>query len=167
MENLIEIEASRANSGALTAWKQRDAVTNGQSAETAREMTLDELAKEIREEANKGDERLLNAAMLLRELKHRIEAGEAGVGVKWTEWARDKFGRKKTWIRNLDLIASAKDPIAELERIRKDGCERQRKYRQSHVEYDPVRREVMKMLRSLNSNQVRNVHQYIWRTILN
>ncbi len=167
MENFIVIEPSGANSGVPGAWEQRDAVTNGHGAEAVPQKTLNELAAEIRAEAHNGDERLLRAADLLRELKLRVEDGEAGVGVKWSEWAVDKFGRKRTWIRNLDLIASAQDPNAELERIRKDGCERQRKYRQTHIEYDPVRRELMKMIRSLNSNQVRNVRQYIWRTILN
>ncbi len=167
MQNIIEIESSRVESGSLVVLEQRDAVTNGQSAPTARERTLAELAEEICEDADRGDERRIKAAMLLRELKLRISAGEAGPAVDWKQWVRINFKRSRTWIRDLDLIASAENPAAELRRIRDDGCRRQKGYRERHIEYDPVRREVMKMLKGLNSNQIRDVRQFIWRTFLN
>jgi len=167
MENLIEIETSRAKPRSLVPLEQCDAVTNGQSAPTACEKTLAELAEEICEDADKGDERRIKAAMLLRELKLRISAGEAGPGVDWKQWVRVNFKRSRIWIQDLDLIASAENPAAELRRIRDEGCRRQKTYRERHIEYDPVRREVMKMLKGLNSNQVRDVRQFIWRTFLN
>jgi hypothetical protein len=79
-----------------------------------KKQTLDELANKIESEAKKGDKRLLATAKLVRELKLRIEAGEAGKGVKWTEWGHQKFGRCKTWLYDLNAIASSEDPEAAL-----------------------------------------------------
>ena len=167
MEHSSQIEASQASTGAPAAWKRHDSVTNGNQPMTAPKKTLDELIAEIVAGAKTGNERLLATAMLMRELRLRIEAGEAGDGVKWTQWALEKFGRGKTWLNELNAIANAKDPKAAVARYCQNHGERQKRYNESHIERDPVRIEVMKMIRSLNPNQVRNVRQYIWRTILN
>jgi hypothetical protein len=51
-------------------------VTHGQNAETSK--SIEDLAREIEANSDKGDEALIATALLVRELKCRIEAGETG-----------------------------------------------------------------------------------------
>lgn len=128
---------------------------------TAIQKTLDQLANEIETNARWGDEHLLETAILVRELKLRIEAGEAGNGVKWTEWAQTRFGRGKTWLYELNAIASAKDPKAALAHYRKKNSERQKLFNERLVEQDPERCEVIKLIRKMDINHVRKVRKYL------
>jgi hypothetical protein len=61
---------------------------------------LRKLVEKIECEAKKGDEHLIAVAMLVREVKTRIEAGEAGEGVKWLAWATQNFRMSKTKLSN-------------------------------------------------------------------
>jgi len=161
MENLIEIEPSYASPGALAVRKQRDSVSNGKGVVTDRWRTLDELVSEIRAEAREGDERLLATAMLVRELRHRIQAGEAGVGVKWTEWGQTKFQKGATWLNELNAIASAKDPSKALAHYRQKAAERQKRRNDRRNGAEPDRRDVIELVRSMKLDHVRKVRQHI------
>ncbi len=73
--------------------------------------SLETLAEKIAQYAKEADERMIAAAMLLREARKRIEDGEAGE-VKWYPWAEKHIKLKKTQLRVFLLIAEADDPRA-------------------------------------------------------
>lgn len=125
------------------------------------EMTLDELAEKIQLEAKSGDERLLETARLVRELKLRIEAGEAGDGVKWTEWGQQRFGHSKTWLYDLNAIASTKDPKAAIRDFHRKNCEKQKNRNDRLIERDPERSDVIKSIRAIDIEHVRKVRKFI------
>jgi len=123
--------------------------------------TLDQLATKIELEAKKGDKRLLATAKLVRELKLRIENGEAGEGVKWTEWGHQRFGRCKTWLYDLNAIASAEDPEAALAEYHRKNSERQKDYNDRQKESDPERNSVIRLVKEIDIEHVRKVRKYI------
>ena len=79
---------------------------------------LDVVAQKIEAHAKKSDEHVIAAAMLVREARRRIEAGEAG-DIKWYVWAPDNIKLSLSRLRELQRIAEADDPAKELERQRK------------------------------------------------
>lgn len=124
-------------------------------------ITLDELASKVELEAKSGDARLLATARLVRELKLRIENGEAGEGVKWTVWGEQRFGRSKTWLYDLNAIARAKDPRAAIKAIHRKNAERQKRRNDRLVERNPERAAVVKLVRKIDIEHVRKVRKYI------
>jgi len=124
-------------------------------------MTLDELASKIELEAKSGDARLLATAKLVRELKLRIEGGEAGEGVKWTVWGEQRFGRKKTWLYDLNAIACAKDPKAAVKAYHLRNSEKQKRRNDRLIERNPERAAVVKLVRKIDVEHVRKVRKYI------
>ena len=164
MESFTEIEPHRASSDAPEVWKLRDSVINGRQAAPAPKKTLDELIAEICEGAKKGDEDLLARAKLVVELRERVEAGEAGNGLKWHQWAREKFGKKATWLNELHAIGNAKDPKAALAHYRLNNCERQKRYNERRSERASDTSEwtdVIKLIRSMDAKYVPTVHAYL------
>jgi len=125
------------------------------------EMTLDELASKIELEAKSGDARLLATAKLVRELKLRIEAGEAGEGVKWTVWGELRFGRRKTWLYDLNAIASAEDPRAAIRAFHRKNSEKQKRRNDSLIERDPERCAVINLIRQIDIEHVRKIRKLI------
>ena len=87
--------------------------------EAAVKPTIELLIHEIETRANKADEHVIAAALRLRELRQRIEAGELGDEVAWKEWARANF-RKISAARlyQLDAVGKADDPRTEFGRAR-------------------------------------------------
>ena len=126
-----------------------------------KKLTLEELVREIVKRANRGDKGLLARAMLLRELRRRIEAGEAGKGVKWFEWATQNIGLKKTQLYELQVIANHKNPKEALTRYRSINCERQKRLRDKAIERDPERLGVIAFVRRMPIEHVRKIRQYI------
>ncbi len=101
--------------------------------ETIETETLETLAKKIARYANEADERTIEAAMLLRAARSRIENGELGE-TKWYVWARKNINLSMTRLRELQRIAGAEDPQKELERLREKArvrVERHRKKKRS------------------------------------
>jgi hypothetical protein len=90
---------------------------------------LEIVARKIVQLARSADDHIINAALLLKEAKQRVEAGEAGKGVKWPEWAEKNIDLGETRIRELVRIAEAKDALAELERQREMTRERVERHR--------------------------------------
>jgi hypothetical protein len=123
--------------------------------------TLSELVQEIEMQSYTGDEQLIALAMLVREVKQRIEAGEAGRGVKWIEWANVNFHMKKTKLYELNHIANAKNPKHALDDYRLKQRERQKARQQRAIEKDPERVEVIKLIRSMHIEKVRKIRKYI------
>jgi hypothetical protein len=129
---------------------------------TVQSRSLAELVEEIESQADNGDEQLIATAMLVRELKKRIETGEAGIGVKWTEWANTNFGFTKTKLYELNTIAAAKDPKYALERYRRMNRERQKRSRsEADKATDPERNAVIKLIKTIHIDKVRKVNSLI------
>ncbi len=101
--------------------------------ETLETETLETLAEKIERYANEADERTIEAAMLMRAARSRIENGELGK-TKWYVWARNNIDLSETRMRELQRIAGAEDPKKELERLREKArvrVERHRKKKRS------------------------------------
>ncbi len=96
--------------------------------------SLESLAKQIVENADKADEYVVAAAMLIREARKRVEAGDAGNGVTWSGWAEKNIELSPSRLRELDRIAKADDPASELTRLRELASKRAAKHRAKQKE---------------------------------
>ncbi len=90
---------------------------------------LDILAEKITRYANATDEKMIEAAKLVGEARKRVEAGEVGKA-DWETWARENINLGDSRLRQLQRIASAKDPQKELERQQKMTRERVERHRE-------------------------------------
>jgi hypothetical protein len=122
-------------------------------------LPLRELVRQIEIRATKTDRHFIAAAISLRELRQRIESGEAGVGVKWLEWARQNIGLESSRLYVLDAVGRAKDPHAELERQRKLERERRKKSRVAQATrekaMEPDRKELIAWAKTASIEDVR------------
>ena len=91
--------------------------------------SLDEVARQIEVQARKSDEHVISAAMLMREARRRVDDGEAG-DIKWYAWALKNIKLSSSRLYELQCIAAAKDPAAEIERLRLLIRERAKKHRE-------------------------------------
>jgi len=108
--------------------------------------TLRRLISDIETWSDKSDDRILAAARNLKELRIRVEAGDAGNGVKWMEWALANINLKPRQLRYLQTIGESKHPKTELERTRKLGCERVRKHRERKAAAERMREPERRLL---------------------
>ncbi len=88
------------------------------SNETLERETLEILAEKITRYATEAEEKTLEAAKLVGEARKRVEAGEAG-DTSWYSWAPKNIKLSMSRLRELQGIAKAEDPRAELKRLRK------------------------------------------------
>ncbi len=79
---------------------------------------LDVVAQKIEAHAKKSDEHVISAALLMREARRRVDAGEAG-DIKWCAWAPENIKLSLSRLRDLQRIAEADHPMKELERQRR------------------------------------------------
>jgi hypothetical protein len=121
---------------------------------------LDVVARKIVAHANKADENVISAAMLVREARRRVEAGEAG-DVKWYGWAPKNIKLSVSRLRELQRIAAADDPAAELERQRKLTQKRVEEHRERKATerqaQDPERSRLIAWAREEPIEKVRAV----------
>lgn len=112
-----------------------------------------------------ADEEVIAAAMSLREVRRRVEAGEEGVGEKWHGWARKNIPLCETKLYQLQAIAYAKDPHAELERQRRLGRERSKRCRgpRETSESSPERYKLKKWADDAAREDLIKVWQYAER----
>lgn len=96
--------------------------------ETVDSGSLETLAKEIAKCATQADEHDIRAALLVREARKRVDAGEAG-NITWYEWAPKNIKLSESRLRELQSIAGAKDPKAERQRLRELNNERVKRHR--------------------------------------
>ncbi len=75
---------------------------------------LERIAEQIREFATTADESTIKAALLVREARARLDAGELG-DTTWYEWAPKNIKLKMSRLRELQRIAEAENPKAELD----------------------------------------------------
>jgi hypothetical protein len=97
---------------------------------------LDVVARKIETHARKADEHVITAAMLIREARERVKSGEAG-DLTWYEWAPANIKLSSSRLRELQRIANAEYPAAELERQRKLTQKRVEKHRQGNASNVP------------------------------
>ena len=91
--------------------------------------SLEALAERIASCANPTDDKMIEAAMLIREARKRFAAGEVGKA-DWETWARENINLGDSRLRQLQRIANAKDPQKELERQQKMTRERVERHRE-------------------------------------
>ncbi len=96
--------------------------------QTLEKEPLEKIAKQIREFATTADESTIKAALLVRDARARVEAGELG-DTTWSEWAPDAIKLSISRLRELQRIGDSDDPNAELERIREQNRKRQASHR--------------------------------------
>ncbi len=139
--------------------------------------TLETLAEKIAQYATEADEKTLEAAMLIREARKRVDAGEAG-DITWTSWARKNIKLSKSRLRELQRISEAEDPQKELERGRKKTRERVERHREKKksaalrnggasvaetAELEDDRKSLIDWARSAPLDRVADVVSYIQR----
>jgi|GEM_PF-6059884 len=100
-----------------------------EECKAADEEPLSVIADKIARHANRSEQHLISAAMLIREARRRVEAGEAG-DVRWCEWAPKNIDLSMSRLRELQRIAAAADPAAEIDRLRQLTQKRVEKHRQ-------------------------------------
>jgi len=99
-----------------------------------------DLVRKIETTATTSDEHVIDLAMLLRELRRRVDAGEIG-DVEWYVWANENIKLRKTRLRALLRIAE------EAVRQREINARRQANYRAKHSRLSdlaPECREIIK-----------------------
>ena len=104
---------------------------------------LKDVARRIEEHAKNSDQHMIDAVMLMREARRRIEDGEAGE-IAWSKWARANINLSKSRLYELNHISEADDPEAELKRLREQTYERVKRHRKKKAEAaraDAVRAE--------------------------
>ena len=74
----------------------------------------DELSSEAASLDVEADQLLIETAMLIKEARRKVEAD----GNVWSAWANENIKLKESRVRELQRVADADDPYAELERIR-------------------------------------------------
>ena len=105
-----------------------------------------DLVRKIETTAKRSDDHVIELAMLLRELRRRIEAGEVGE-VNWYAWAQENIKLRKTRLRALMRIAEAANPREQAALERELLARRQAKFRANQVrlsELAPECREIIK-----------------------
>ncbi len=96
---------------------------------TVKKESLGALAEKIAHCATQADEHTITAALLIREARKRVEAGEAGE-ITWYNWASSNIRLSPSRLRELNRIAEAEDPQKELEHIRYKNRERATRHRE-------------------------------------
>ncbi len=97
--------------------------------ETVAKESLEVLAEKIAHCATQAEEHTIKAALLVREARKRVEAGEAGK-ITWYSWAPKNIKLSGSRLCELQRIAEAEDPQKELERIRKQTQKRVERHRE-------------------------------------
>jgi len=92
---------------------------------------LDIVAGKILAFWKRADDQRVFAAMLLKEAKERVEAGEDACFASFPEWCRERLpGRSNRDIRRLLQIANAPDPKSMLTKMRAKTREDTRRWRE-------------------------------------
>lgn len=125
---------------------------------------LDAVARRIEGHSRKSDDETITAAMLVREARRRVEAGEAGPAT-WFEWAPANIRLSRSRLYELQRIADADDPRAELERIRRMMRERAKRHRETKAEAEQKDEIERRMLKEWADAAPLDEVKGVWRSI--
>jgi len=121
---------------------------------------IEDLVLEIEAASNSDDERFIANALLFREVRRRIEAGELGRGIKWLEWAREHFSLRRTALYKLNYVGGATDPKAALDEFRFRENQRQKTHRQRQEDGGDERDLLVALVRRLPLEKVMKLHNF-------
>ncbi len=145
--------------------------------ETVERESLETLAEKIAHCATRAEEHTIKAALLVREARKRVEAGEVGK-ITWFSWAPKNIKLAGSRLCELQRIAEAEDPRKELERIRKQTRKRVERHREKKrsaplrnggatvevtAEMEDDRKSLIEWARSAPLDRVAGVLSYIRR----
>ncbi len=122
-----------------------------------------DLVKKIEATAEKSDDNTMEAAKRLRELRHRIEAGEVGE-VNWYAWVEENVNLRKSRLYVLMRIAEAPDSRAEAVRQREMNARRQANSRARQATLSvlaPECRKIIKWARKASVSDARAILRII------
>jgi hypothetical protein len=128
-------------------------------------LTIAELISEITKKAENADDQTIRSAFLMRELRKRVEGGKLGPEVKWYEWALKNLDMRVSRLKELQRIAKAKEPRAELERLRNLATERVKRY-VANAEISPemqMRARVARFAKKAHADQVRILDDLVYK----
>jgi hypothetical protein len=112
-------------------------------------------------DTKRADRARIRAGKLLIELRQRIEAGEAGQGIKWGKWCGENIARSKRDINRCIKLAQAKDPEAAHDEEKTEAVERMQKNRDERSSH-PVQ-YILELIAELNQEQRRQLFSEIGR----
>ena len=92
-------------------------------------LSIPELIFEITRKSDNADDQTIHSAMMLRQLRLRVQRGELGPNVNWYEYALHAVKLRRSRLKELDRIANAKDPRHELDRLRHLAVERAKNHK--------------------------------------
>jgi len=131
---------------------------------------LDIVARKIAEHAEQSEQsygHIIEAALLVKKARRRVEAGEAG-DVTWYEWARMNIKLPMPRLRELQQIADADDPGKEVERLRRLNQKRVEKHRKGKAKeqnaMETERKELSAWAKKAPIADVRRIVEIIRRT---
>ena len=124
---------------------------------------IKDLVRKIETTAAKSDDQVIEVAMLLHKLRHRVEAGEVG-DVNWYVWAGENLNLRKTKLRVLMRIAEAANPRERAALERELIARRQAKFRANQVrlgELAPECREIIKWAKMTSVEEAKAILRVI------
>ena len=91
-------------------------------------MAIAELISQLKVKTTSADDETIGSALIIREIRRRVEDGELGNGSTWYEWALENLDLRKSRLKELHRIAEAKNPRAEMARLQNLACERAKRH---------------------------------------
>jgi hypothetical protein len=107
-------------------------------------LSIPQLIVEITRESDDADDQTIHSALMLRQLRIRVQAGELGPNVNWYEYALQAVKLSKSRLKELDKIARAKDPCVELNYLRHLAVERAKRHKPRSAIDEPLSDQQMR-----------------------
>jgi hypothetical protein len=128
-------------------------------ANATRRQRLRDLIGEIHSTFDRNASQLQKARLIL-EAKRRVEAGDAGAGVRWSDWYREHLKLHPSTICNHLKIARAGDSAAALNLARARQNSRQERHRANKLTVkEPERRALIVRILELDAEGVRKLSE--------
>lgn len=129
-------------------------------------LSLDDLVRKMEEHTVASDDHVLKAALYFRELRRRIDSGEAGAGVDWRNWVRENSKLKPSRLRELMFIADSDDPVKALHAVREKTSVRVERHRQKKAadwaKLGPMRQRLISHIKGADEQRVRQIFREVF-----
>lgn len=136
-------------------------ITESESSRTS-DLSLDELAAQIKKLANAENDVVLRSAIAAATLKKRLLNGEAGVGVKWMAWMRRRVKVSEAHLYALVAIGSASDPKDALREYRRKARERNKKRTITTTGLSDNHLKLIAIIRTLSDSEAEMEFRQMW-----